>query len=75
MYAHTYLLQLVAEERTREMRSTAARARLAREARLGRAHRTRLAARHAAATESRRGLLRAIPQLREPQDVMARRAA
>jgi hypothetical protein len=70
MYAHTYLLQLIAEEQTREMRSAAARARLAR-----RARRTRSAARHEAVPGSGRDLLSAIPQPREPQEVMARRAA
>jgi hypothetical protein len=73
MYAPTYLLQLIAEEHTREMRSAAARARLARQAR--RAHRTTRAARHEAVLGSQRELLSAIPQPRQPQDVIARRVA
>jgi hypothetical protein len=74
MYTHPYLSQLIAEEHSRDLRSTAAAATLAREAR--RARRGRPAARHAAAVPGTSGsLVRAIPQPREPQEETAHRAA
>lgn len=74
MYANPYLLRLIAEEHSREMRSTAAAARLARLARRGR--RARAAAPLAAVgPDSPRGLLRTIPQPRESGEAVAHRAA
>jgi hypothetical protein len=73
MYAHPYLMQLIAEEHTREMRSAAATARLAREAR--RARRSRSAAGAAAVQGSARHVLRAIPQPGHAQDGISHRAA
>ncbi len=73
MYAHPYLLQLIAEEHNREMRSTAAAARLARQAR--RSRHTRSASHAALRRGPSHGLLRTIPQPRESKETMAHRAA
>jgi hypothetical protein len=74
MYQHPYLLQKIAEEHSRDMRTTAAAVSLARQARRDR--RGRPAARHAAATAVSSGrLLRAIPRPRAPQEETAHRAA
>jgi len=74
MYAHPYLLQKIAEEHSRDMRSTAAAANLARRARRGR--RGRPAPRHAAAAQgTASSLLRTIPRPRAPQEETTHRAA
>ena len=73
MYAHPYLLQLIAEERNRDMRSWAATSSRARQAR--RARRTRSAASPAAAALGSQRLLHTIPQPRKPEEASAHRAA
>jgi hypothetical protein len=71
MYPHPYLMQMVAEEHTKSMRSTAAAVTLARKARRAR----REAAHAAAGAHSASGLLRTIPQPRESEEALAHRAA
>lgn len=73
MYSHPYLMKLMAQERTRDMMSAAATARLARQAR-----RSRHAQQASQAAQSRRaahGLLRTIPQPRKSEETMTHRAA
>jgi hypothetical protein len=73
MYANSYLLQLIAEEHGRDMRSTAAAANVARQAR--RARRARSAAARTARHLGAQHLLRSIPQPRKSHEEAAHRAA
>jgi len=73
MYANSYLLQLIAEEHGRDMRSTAAAANVARQAR--RARRARSAASRSARVLGAQRLLGTIPQPRKSQEEAAHRAA
>lgn len=73
MYASPYLARLIADERSHDMRSTAAKASLAHRARRGR---RALAARHAVAVPGNsRGLQRAIPRSPEQQELTVHKAA
>jgi hypothetical protein len=73
MYANSYLLQLIAEEHGRDMRSTAAAANVARQAR--RARRARSAASRPARLLGAQRLLPTIPQPRRSQEEAAHPAA